>query len=141
MEFKVGVGEWRVRCQGSGVSSQELGFNAETQSCRVRREILELERGRFDGRVERVDRVEILCRIHYLVHQSYTVHLILKNLTLFKHVYVRGALRETSASVGMFANRIPLSQLPKSDTPPPTEKKPVYIIPDTFIIKNQSVVL
>ena len=30
-----------------------------TQGRRVRREILELERGRFDGRVERVDRVEI----------------------------------------------------------------------------------
>ena len=43
---------------------------------------LELESGRLDGRVERVDRVEILCKILDLIHQPCTVDFIPKNLTL-----------------------------------------------------------
>ena len=41
-----------------------------------------------------------------------------------------GATRRTSARVGMFASRMPFSQLSKNDSSLPSEKKPFYIIPD-----------
>jgi len=48
-------------------------FNAETQRRRVRREILELESGWLDGRVEHVERVEMFMqdsRPHSLIMDS-----------------------------------------------------------------------
>ncbi|MBQ3806995.1 MAG: hypothetical protein II840_03470, partial [Kiritimatiellae bacterium] len=42
----------------------------------------------------------------------------------------RAALHDASARVGMFASRIPFSQLSKNDSSPPSEKKQFYIIPD-----------
>ncbi|MBR6735136.1 MAG: hypothetical protein IKL96_12170, partial [Kiritimatiellae bacterium] len=41
----------------------------------------------------------------------------------------RAALHDASARVGMFASRIPSSQLSRNDSSPPSEKKPFYIIP------------
>ena len=48
-----------------------------------------------------------------------------------EHVNARAALHDASARVGMFASRIPFSQLSKNGSSPPSEK-PFYIIPDPF---------
>ena len=54
-----------------------------------------------------------------------------------EHVNARAALHDASARVGMFASRIPFSQLSKNDSSPPSEKKQFYIIPDPVGLENE----
>ena len=58
-----------------------------------------------------------------------------------EHVNARAALHDASARVGMFASRIPFSQLSKNDSSLPSEKKRSTLYLSPVVVENDAKII